>query len=838
MILHHRIRACASALAFAAAALLGPAGSSATAAVPTTAKDYSIIARNIIPSGQYGSIPTPATQAKDQQQAQMYDALTPLFNHVTPGALNTDFKSAALGSAVGGSLTTETVPRPGVTIMRDAFNVPHIYGTTRDDVTWGAGWVVAEDRGLLLQEARYDSLVAAVDAPGVDALGLVAGLHSFKPSAQTEATVAKQTNVLLAQGAKGKAILHDLDVYIEGINAYFTSQGSTAPPFTRTDIYAFNALKDQFVGEGGGDEAVRSEFLSSLQKRLGKAKGLQVWNDLREPNDPEAPVSVPGHVQFQAPPTSTTGNVQLDAGSMSTTATAAMAVQRQWRGHASNALLVSGARSATHHPIMVAGPQIGYYYPGLTLEMDLEGPGIHQDGVSSAPFPGYIFIGRSQDAAWSLTSAGLDQIDTYVETLCGHSIHKYLYNGKCLKMQFFDAGTVDAGTSKSKEVAFYRTVHGPVFGYATVHGKKVALSRKRASYGKDVLDLLFYHDLAHGLVHNVHQFFAAADQTPQTFNSLYIDDKSIGVFTSGLIPIRPSNVNPAMPINGTGKEEWHGWVAAKNHPQGINPANGEIINWNNRTEAGYQAADDNWSLGALQRVDLLISNLGHGGHITPAQVVSAMNAAATQDVREMTFEPVLSKLLHGGHAPNARDAKMLAVLDAWHQHGGSRLDRTDASGMGNITDPGAAIMDTAWPLVANAWASKVLGPKLSAELASFSSQYDTPPGGQYSGWHIYMDKDIRTMLGMPVKGKFAVRYCGGGSLKLCRNELWAAINAAGNKLAAKQGSNPTAWRESAVPERISFVPGLLPFTMRYTNRPSGIQQVLSFGGHAPADTGR
>ena len=92
--------------------------------------------------------------------------------------------------------------------------------------------------------------------------------------------------------------------------------------------------------------------------------------------------------------------------------------------HASNALLVSGARSATHHPIMVAGPQIGYFYPGLTLEVDEQGPGISQRGVTSAPFPGYIFIGRSQDSGWSLTSAGLDQIDTYVETLCGHSTHQ------------------------------------------------------------------------------------------------------------------------------------------------------------------------------------------------------------------------------------------------------------------------------------------------------------------------------------------------------------------------------------------------------------------------------
>jgi acyl-homoserine lactone acylase PvdQ len=262
--------------------------------------------------------------------------------------------------------------------------------------------------------------------------------------------------------------------------------------------------------------------------------------------------------------------VQLDAGSLSSAGTQAMAVQRDFRGHASNALLVSGKRSATHHPIMVAGPQIGYYYPGLTLEMDLQGPGISERGVTSVPFPGYIFIGRNQDSAWSLTSAGLDQIDTYAETLCGHSIHRYLFDGKCRAMQFFDAGTLNAGTAHAKEITFYRTIHGPVFGYARVHGRLVALSRKRSTYGKDVLDLLFYHDLSDGLVHNVHQFFKVADETPQTFNSFYVDDKDIGVFTSGLIPIRPSNVDPDLPIDGRGHEEWRGDVSFKHHPQGIN----------------------------------------------------------------------------------------------------------------------------------------------------------------------------------------------------------------------------------------------------------------------------
>jgi acyl-homoserine lactone acylase PvdQ len=821
--LHRKPALLAAALA---AAFVIPAAASA--------KDFALVARDIVPSGEFGSVPPPAGA---DTQARMYNALTPLFNHVTDAQLPQFFKPETLGTATPGPMTTET-PRGGVTIVRDAYDVPHVHGATRDDVTWAAGWLVGEDRGLLLQQARYDSLVAAVDAPGVDALGLVSGLKNFKPSGQTENEVAKQTNALLAAGSKGRAVLHDIDVYVQGINAYFRARGSTNAPFTRTDVYAFNALKDQFVGEGGGDEAVRSEFLSALQHRFGAERGLAVWNDLREPNDPEAPASVPGHVQLQVPATSMSGNVILDNRSLSTAADQALATQRDWRAHASNALLVSGTRSITHHPIMVAGPQIGYYYPGLTMEMDLEGPGISQRGAMSAPFPGYIFIGRSQDSAWTLTSAGLDQIDTYVETLCGHSRHRYLFNGKCRTMQFFDAGTLNPGTAAAKELTFYRTVHGPVLGYARVHGRLVALARKRASYGKDVLDLLFYHDLAHGLVHNVHQFFRAANQTPQTFNSFYVDDKDIGVFTSGLVPIRPSNVDSALPVDGRGHEEWHGYVSFRNHPQGINPPNGQIVNWNNRPQAGYEAPDDNWSLGALQRVDLLLNNLGTGGLLSPASLVAAMNEAATQDVREMTFEPVLSQLLRGGRAPSSRDARMLSLLDAWHRHGGSRLDLADPSGVGKITDPGAAIMDTAWPLLANAWASSVLGPTLSAQLASFDSQFDLPPGGQYTGWHIYMEKDLRTLLGDPVRGKYSVRYCGGGSLKRCRTLLWAAIHRAGNTLAAQQGSNPSGWRSDATRERIMFVPGLLPFTMRYTNRPSGIQQVLSFSGHAPQDTGR
>ena len=223
-------------------------------------------------------------------------------------------------------------------------------------MTWGAGWVVAEDRGLLLQQARYNARVAAIDVPGVKAINLIVGLEQFKPSAQTEREVAKQTGVVLKAGAKGRAVLHDIDVYDAGINAYFAYTHQSVAPFTRNDIYALDALKGQFVGQGGGKQALNGEFLSSLERRLGARRGFAVFNDLREANDPEAPVSVPGRVRFQPPPKSLSGNVLLDPGSLSASVSQTVAGGAADTAQASNILMVSGARSATHHPIMVAGP--------------------------------------------------------------------------------------------------------------------------------------------------------------------------------------------------------------------------------------------------------------------------------------------------------------------------------------------------------------------------------------------------------------------------------------------------------------------------------------------------
>jgi acyl-homoserine lactone acylase PvdQ len=788
------------------------------------AKDRARIARNILPSGQY-QLPGPNADA----QAQMYNALTPLFDHVTSSDLFTDFKSERLGIDTDGPTTQENVPFPGVTLLRDRFNVPHVYAKTHQGGIETAGWILAEDRGLLLQQARYDSRVAAIDAPGLSAIGLISGLQSFVPSAQTEAVVSQQTKALKQQGKEGKAVLRDIDAYVAGINAYLASTHSSNAPWTRNDVYAVNALKGQFLGQGGGDEARRSEFLNGLDQQLGARRGFEAFNDLRQFKNPRSVVSVDGSFPYGHIPKKHPGSVVLDNNSFTPTPAVPASIARRYSTkpvQASNELMVTGQHSSTGHPILVGGPQISYFMPGLVLEMDMHAPQLHWRGATSAPFPGYLLIGRTPRFSTTLTSASGDIIDQFAETLCGGSTERYVYKGKCRNMGHFDAGTLNG-----RPVTFLTTVHGPVQGYGRVNGHTVAISQKRSSFGKDVLDQLFFRRLSDGQVKSPQTFFKAASLTPQTFNSFYIDSKHIAEYTSGRLPIRNPRVDPGLPTKGTGNFEWQGFLPAMAHIHGVNPRDGTLTNWNNGAARGFGAADDEWNRnGSVGRINLLNFNLKRlekKGRWSPQSITSAMNASATQDVRAIVMVPLLDRLLRGSTAPSPQAAQMLALLNQWRQQGGNRLDLNND---GNIDLPGAAIMDAAYPNIVNNELAARLGQSLLPQLNDLSSRWDAPPGGEFSGWYQYFDRDIRGLLAKKrhLPDQFNLTYCGKGHLGACRQEVWTAIQAAGDQLTSQQGTaDPAAWRASATAEQIHFAP--LPLiTMRFTNRPSGIQQVISF----------
>jgi acyl-homoserine lactone acylase PvdQ len=694
------------------------------------------------------------------------------------------------------------------------------------------------DRDVLMEALRGPGRIAAIDAPGLDAFALAEQLVQVNPSAQTEEFIGNQAKALEERGARGRRILRDIDMYVAGINAaYQARQGVPPQPWTRNDVFAIVALLAGVFGEGGGDEARNAEFLDGLRDRMGAEAGRSAFDDLRAQYDAEHAHMLRARFPYGRKIRNPTGNVVLDNGSFDPVGSGLGLQPPSVTGMASNALLTAARRSTNGHPNWAAGPQVGYFYPEILMETDLHGGGIDSRGVG---VPGFSFahvIGRGQDFAWSLTSATNDIVDHYAETLCGDDTH-YVYQGQCREMGTFAAGTLE-GLPFSPQVSFRTTVHGPVIGYATVDGRRVAISQKRSTRGREAVSAFFIEDLMTNRIKSARDFVrSASSQFEVTFNAFYTDDRDIAVVSTGRLPIRAPGVDMSLPTIGDGRFEWRGFLPARRHPQAINPPRGAILNWNQKPSRSFSAADDNWSYGSVHRVELFDPFIDRRRRHSLASVVAAMNGAATQDLRVAEVLPSIDRVLSTGPAPSPREQRMLELLRDWRAKGSSRLDR---DGDGKIDHAGAAIMDAAWEKLAEAVLEPALGSALTAQLADMHDPDDAAnnQGSSYgSGWYGYVDKDLRRLTGARVRDPFATRFCGAGDLGGCRDSLWTALKAAGDELAESQSDpNPDAWRADATRERIRFLPGLLPRTMRWTNRPT-FQQVLNFTSHRPRPTRR
>jgi acyl-homoserine lactone acylase PvdQ len=777
--------------------------------------DYAAVALNVLPPGQSGDLRFPPTTS---DQLPLYDGLTPHAT-VTARDLTRYFKSERFG--VTGKVVRVERPRPGVRILRDRWDVPHVYGKARADVEFGAGYATAEDRYVFMEQLRGPGRIAALDVPGIDPFALAVSGRQFVPTEATEHRLDEQRTLLRNAGARGRQFLADAASYLAGINTYYRRLNTGLKPWTFTDVVAVGALLGANLGVGGGDETRRSMFLDALMKRFGPDRGTAIWHDLAQQQDPSTPVSVNATFPYDTQPAPGPKNVLIDDGSFESWGTPhTLSFHYASPIGASNALLVSARRSATHHPLFVAGPQVGYFFPEILLELDLHGGGIDARGASFPGLSAYVLLGRGKDFAWSATSANSDIVDHFVETLCGDDTH-YLYKGECRAMTTFDAGVLKGnGTEPDRKLDFRETVHGPVIGYARVNGRRVAIASDRSTRGRELLSALAFQDLNTNTVHDVPSFYRSMNRLGFTFNWVYADDKNIALFTSGRLPIRAPGVASGLPTDGTGADDWRGFEPLAAHVHGTAPSSGVIINWNNKSGRGFSASDNNWVFGPAQRVLLLQRNVAKRRIHTLASLVGAMNTAATQDLRGVFAMPAIASA--AGSPPNAFHGQLLKLLVAWTARGAHRLD---LNGDGKIDDPGAAIMDAAWPRVADAMLRPTLGSLTDRLKALVSVDDHANPQGDafFSGWYSYVVKSLTGAF--PGVGRFC-----GDSADACRAALWKALGAAGQELAKEQGPDPAQWRADATGERIHF--GFLPKTARWVNRPT-FQQAIWFDSHRP-----
>jgi acyl-homoserine lactone acylase PvdQ len=795
----------------------------ALAAAPAAFAADGDTARYILPPGNYGGLPT---NDDSRDQLPLYDGLTPLRGNVTAADIERLFLPENFLPI--GQAREEQTGRPGLRLIYDEYGIPHVYGQTREDMAFGAGWVTARDRGLLVQVGRGPARAALADVPNLDAFGLVTSGRLFVPSPETEALVTREVELIKeTYGTKGRQIITDAQAYADGLTAYWQANGINQPPATVNDVIAVTAFIGSIFGAGGGGEAANAELLAKLQAQLGTRRGYDAWEDVMLADDPEAPTTTDRRFSY-GPLTGgkVRGSVTIDPGSIeevdpvagpsgAAAATARAAGAAPARKQASNWLLVSPERSASRNTLATMGPQLGYYYPEIVQQIHLEAPGIKAQGVAVPGLAMYVLIGRTEDYAWSLTSAGHDVRDVYAEELCepdGSAATRastyYLYRGRCRPLADFTAGLL-AGAP----VRYQTSVHGPVFATATVGGKPYALSRRRSTFGRDGLNLAALKDMTEGKADTPERFYKAAGQFGFTFNWAYASRNATAFFSSGRLPRRPPGLDRRLVTLGNGKYEWNGYLTRSQHPHDEGGPDGLLLNWNNRSAPGFMHGDDE-PYGSAQRVELFDK---YPRRPTLPDDVSVMNRAATEDVRSPVW-PVVSEVLRTGPAPSVRAQQVVDVLDDWVARDAPRLD-ADEDGL--FDDAGPGIMDAVFRPLTNAVMAPVFGDLLD-DLSDVRGL-----GGQ-SG-HSYVDKDLRTLLDHDVRGRFNLRYCGNGSLAECRASLWAALAQTADELAAEQAAAgraaPADWRFEA--SRTRFQPGLIPDTFRATNRPT-FQQVLEF----------
>ena len=784
---------------------------------------------------------------------------------LTDSTLSTYYNDASFGVQPGDITRTEA-PETGVTIYRDKRDVPHVYANTDETLAFGAGYAQAEDRLFLMDVLRHYGAgnLAGFLGAGCDFEQMDHDQLLLSP--YTKAQAIAQVNALPAEyGAKGTLAKNMIYNYVNGVNAYIRSAllnptklpadyaaalpGIAPTTWTVADVVSIAGLIGGIFGRGGGGEIQNAHLLQYLQQQLGATNGNSAFRQFRTANDPLAPTTADVPFPYETPgaidPSLTAlpdYNAPVTGGPTGTTKGCAKrtrcgvvdldgrvdgVVDHRWperpaQPHVERARREQGAQRGR-------APDRGVRPAGVLLRA--------ADPVPARPalarlrslrrvVPGHRH--RRTRPRRGLRVVGhfgrqrhhrhADREDLQSARRCAAGERQVLPVQRSLPamtVEHFQETALPKlgglGQPAGIDHVISLTRHGVVQGWTTVNGQPVAIVMQRSTYNHDVDSIIGFIGFGQpGQSHDVTSWMASAANINYTFNWFYVDDQDTGYFVSGADPIRPSNVDPDLPTWGTGGAEWQGFLPASQHVHEADPPTGFFVSWNNKPAPQFAAADDQYGYGQVYRSQMLVNQLNaqlasHGGLLTRANVVQAMETAASQDLEGVSVYPLLLQYL-SGHSESPGVQAMLDQLQSWVADGAHR--HKVAPGDTQYADASAvAIADELFPNLIHALFDGVLaagGTSSNGFNALPMSFVDSPhdhKGSSYDGgYEGYVVATLQQLLGQsPVDGFDSVitsHECGGGQ-GTCGTAIDAALTATYNALVAANGSpNVAAWTAS------------------------------------------
>jgi penicillin amidase len=594
-----------------------------------------------------------------------------------------------------------------VEVVRDAQGVPHVYADTAEDLFRAQGYVHAQDRFFEMDLRRHITAGRLSELVGADEAALQADVVvrtlGWRRTAEAELP-------LLDAASRGY-----LEAYAEGVNAYvadrdpgelslaYTVLGLQLPeaeiePWTPVDSLAWLKALAWDLRSNYSDELGRGLLLARGET---PARVAQLYPAYPDANPVIAPDELlgrePGVSGRPAPPPVDPAAAQALADTLGALASGGALTGVATEGLGSNSWVVAGEHTETGAPLLANDPHLAPASPSTWHQVGLHCREVSERcpfdvaGFSFSGMPG-IFIGRTPEVAWGLTTLYADHTDFVLERVDGE---QYELDGRTLPLEVREE-VIEVAGGDPVTIEVRATGNGPLLsdavdplvsigqGFPVPSGSPprgagyaVALRWTATEPGR-TMDAVFAMNRAR----SGDDVVAAArllDVPGQ--NIVFAEsgaDGSIGYVVPSRVPVRGQG-DGRVPVPGWDSAyEWTGYVPAEQLPLVVDPERGWIVTANNRvTETGsgpYLGTDTDFGYRAARLEEQLGELVARGGvtadelaglqrdDVNPLAATLVPYLLAVDDLDDFTLDGV--DLLRGWDGSQPVDSAPAAYFNA------------------------------------------------------------------------------------------------------------------------------------------------------------------------------
>ena len=498
------------------------------------------------------------------------------------------------------------VELPGITapieIVRDTYNVPHIYGKNDTDLYFGLGYAHAQDRLWQLVVDRLTAQGRLSEIFGKQALPLDEFVRRLNIYSLAQKSVIVQDN--RTQRA--------LESYAAGINARFKeinlkSLGRGAPELLLYNIPLASwhpadsiALLKLFALNSSNHYA----------KEILRARTLITLPDPKRVKDilPDSPETNSGATMELLGKLDRSISLSPSQHQVNSNFFNSFANNR-FSG-ASNSFAAGNHKTAADGTLLANDPHFKLSVPSKFYLAHLD---LSAGGVIGGTIPGIptIIAGRTPYIGWGISASYADDQDLYAEEVKESDSSMYRSPDGWKKFKTEETYIKIKG-DKSKKITLKWSENGPIINKKTSQisditpeDHEMALSWTMLSPNDTSLSALI--NLTYST--NVSTALKALEKhIAPSLNYTIIDNENIAFQLAGRLPERNANHTTKGRLPSLGhinENRWLGYKPYNTNPRFINPKNGLIANTNNKVSDGTFPNHISFDWGDTQRIERL-----------------------------------------------------------------------------------------------------------------------------------------------------------------------------------------------------------------------------------------